>query len=193
MQKLYIASALLLALGAAAQAPPAQTPAQPASPSTLAQSLEQPLSIAEKEFVSAAEAMPEEKYEFVPAQGEFKGVRTFAQQVKHVAAANYGLGGFVLGEKPPVDMSNMNGPDAIKTKADILKFLKDSYAYAHKAVASISEQNATKPEKSPFGSGNTTRLAMATFAVAHTFDHYGQIVVYLRMNGIVPPASRKQD
>jgi hypothetical protein len=79
----------------------------------------------------------------------------------------------------------------VKSKADIVKFLKDSFAYLHKAVASVNETNEIGSIKMPFGDGNTTRLAMATLGVAHCFDHYGQMVVYLRMNGIVPPASRR--
>jgi uncharacterized damage-inducible protein DinB len=145
----------------------------------------------EGEFVSAADAMPEDKYSFAPTNGEFKGVRTFAQQVKHVAAVNYLVGAVILGEKPPVDTGGENGPDSIKTKADIMKFIKDSFTYAHKAVASVNEENMLEPIKNPFGEGASTRLAMSTVFAWHSFDHYGQMVEYLRMNGIVPPASRK--
>jgi uncharacterized damage-inducible protein DinB len=145
----------------------------------------------ESEFVSAAEAMPEDKYAYAPTNGEFKGVRTFAQQVKHVAAVNYIVGATILGEKPPVDTGGENGPDAVKTKAEMVKYLKDSFAYAHKAVTSVNEGNAVEPIKNPFGEGTTTRLGMATVFAWHGFDHYGQIVEYLRSNGIVPPASRR--
>src|ERR1700674_1070504 len=81
----------------------------------------------EHEFVAAADAMPEDKYSFAPANGEFKGVRTFAQQVKHVAAVNYLVGAAILEEKPPVELNDEKGPDSVKTKADIVKFLKDSF------------------------------------------------------------------
>jgi uncharacterized damage-inducible protein DinB len=156
-----------------------------------AEVLNQSVSSVESEFVSAAEAMPEDKYSFVPTDGEFKGVRTFAQQVKHVAAVNYILGAGILAEKPPVETGEESGPESLKTKAEILKYLKDSYAYAHKAVATINDANSITPTKSPFGEGNMTRLQMATIVIGHSFDHYGQIVVYLRMNGIIPPASRR--
>ena len=145
----------------------------------------------EGEFVSAAEAMPEDKYSFAPTNGDFKGVRTFAQQVKHVAAVNYLVGGAILGEKPPAETGGESGPDSITAKADIVKYLKDSFAYAHKAVDSVNQQNLTGSIKSPFGDGTTTRLAMATVFSWHAMDHYGQMVEYLRMNSIVPPASRK--
>ena len=70
---------------------------------TIATVLDKNLGNVEKEFVSAAEAMPEDKYTFAPTEGEFKGVRSFAAQVKHVAAVNYVIAAAVLGEKPPVD------------------------------------------------------------------------------------------
>jgi hypothetical protein len=157
---------------------------------TASQILDRTTSNLEGEFVSAADAMPEDKYSFAPTNGEFKGVRTFAQQVKHVAAVNYIVGGTILGEKPPAETGGESGPDSIKTKADIMKYLKDSFAYAHKAIASVNEQNLTGSIKNPFGEGTATRLGMATVFSWHAMDHYGQMVEYLRMNGIVPPASR---
>jgi uncharacterized damage-inducible protein DinB len=145
----------------------------------------------ESEFVPAVEAMPEDKFDFAPTSGEFKGVRTFAMQAKHVAAVNYLIGSTMLGEKPPVELGGENGPDSMKSKADVVKFVKDSFAYAHKAVASVNDKNLVEETKSPFGEGKMTRLAMAEIFAWHGMDHYGQMVVYLRMNGIVPPASRK--
>jgi uncharacterized damage-inducible protein DinB len=146
----------------------------------------------ESELVPAVEAMPEEKFGFAPTNGEFKGVRTFAQQAKHIAAVNYIVAASILGEKPPIDTGGENGPESVKTKAEIVKFLKDSFAYAHKAVATINDSNTIEPPiKNPFGEGPATRLGMAAVFSWHGFDHYGQIVEYLRMNGIVPPASRR--
>jgi len=149
------------------------------------------LAIVENEFTSAAEAMPEDKYSFAPSTGEFKGVRTFAQQVKHVAAVNYFFGSGVLGEKTPAEAGGENGPDNLKTKAEIVKFLKDSFAYLHKALGSVTAQNQLDQIDSPFGR-KVARLSLASFAIAHPMDHYGQMVVYLRINGVVPPASRPQ-
>ena len=164
--------------------------AKPAEHRTIAQVLDRGVTGVENEFVSAADAMPEDKYSFAPANGEFKGVRTFAQQVKHVAAVNYMIGAAILEEKPPIELGGENGPDSVKTKADIVKFLKDSFAYVHKAAGTINEGNLLSPIKSPFGENMVTRLGMATLIVGHCFDHYGQMVEYLRMNAIVPPASR---
>ena len=144
----------------------------------------------EHEFVPAAEAMPEDKFGFAPTSGEFKGVRTFAQQIKHVASVNYELGAALLEQKPPVDIVDESGPPSITTKADILNYLKESFEYVHKSIATINEKNVVGTVKSPFGEGAVTRLGLATSVSSHGFDHYGQMVEYLRMNGIVPPASR---
>jgi uncharacterized damage-inducible protein DinB len=157
---------------------------------TISQVLDGSVKMLEGEFIPAAEAMPEDKFGFAPTNGEFKGVRTFAQQVKHVSAVNYMVAAAILGEKPPVELGSENGPDSMKAKSDIVKFAKDSLAYAHKAVASITDENALGQIDSPFGNGKVTRLGIATVFAWHSFDHYGQMVEYLRMNGIVPPASR---
>jgi hypothetical protein len=167
---------------------------KPAEKPTFASVLNSQFSRTEKAVVPAADAMPDDKYTFAPAlaQGDFKGVRDFGSEVKHVAVANYAYGASILGEKPPVDLGNgPNGPDSIKSKADIMKFLNDSFAYAHKAINSITEANVLEPIKPPFGSATTTRLALAVGLSAHPYDHYGQMVEYLRMNNIIPPASRK--
>ncbi len=191
-------TALLLAAAALAlqaQAPagaPAQAPApKPAPAPTFATSFNRSLSNQGGEVVSAVEAMPEEKFSFAPTQGEFKGVKTFAAQAKHIASVNVALAAALLGEKPTMDPGGEDGPEAIKTKADIVKYLKDSYAYLHKAMDSLTEANILGLVKSPWGEGKGSRLGFATLSLSHGFDHYGQIAVYLRMNGIVPPASRK--
>jgi uncharacterized damage-inducible protein DinB len=157
---------------------------------TVTQVLDRSVTNMEHEFVAAAEAMPEDKFGFAPTNGEFKGVRTFGEQVKHVAAVNYIFGAAILSEKVPVDVGDESGPASMKTKAEILKYLKDSLTYVHKAIATVNEKNLVDPLKSPFGEGSVTRLGLATSVSAHGFDHYGQMVEYLRMNSIVPPASR---
>ena len=162
--------------------PPAKTPGD---------ALNATLGIVKGEFVSAADAMPEDKYSFAPTAGEFKGVRTFEQQVKHVAAVNYIFGAAILQEKPPVDTGGENGPDAIKSKAEIMKFLNDSFAYLQKALASITEKNSLD-QVTVFGEMKMARMGVGAFSISHPMDHYGQMVEYLRMNGIIPPASRPQ-
>jgi uncharacterized damage-inducible protein DinB len=149
------------------------------------------ISNTEHEFVPAAEAMPEDKYSFAPTSGEFKGVRTFALEVRHVATVNYEFGAVILGEKSPVTAgADENGSDTLKSKDDIVKYLNDSFAYLHKALASLDDKNLVTPIKNPWGEGTVTRLQIALIAVSHPMDHYGQMVEYLRMNSIVPPASR---
>jgi len=152
--------------------------------------LDHTVSNLEREFVPAAEAMPEDKFGFAPTNGEFKSVRTYAEQIKHVAAVNYELGAAILQEKPPTDIGDESGPASVKTKAEVLKYLKDSFVYVHKAIATINDKNVVETVRSPWGEGWVSRLGLASSVASHGFDHYGQMVVYLRMNGIVPPASR---
>lgn len=156
------------------------------------QALEVLFRIVEQNIESAADAMPADKYSFAPTNGEFKGVRTFAEQVKHLAASNHILAAAALGEEPPVDAGDEMGPESIHTKAEIMSYLKDSFAHLHSALAVIDEKNPrTKSSPiSPFQGGTATRLGLIVEALLHSYDHYGQMVEYLRMNGVVPPASR---
>jgi hypothetical protein len=179
----------LVSAGLAQNAPsPAPTSGPPA---TIASIVDGQIDRIEKLVVEAAEAMPEGKYNFSPEGlaipgSDYKGVRTFGQQVRHIAASNYAIWVSLTGEEVPRDYKGGNGPARLKTKADILQFLKDSYALGHRAAATLTAQNAA--ELPP--DGHSTRLQAATFGIAHAYDHYGQMVEYLRMNGIVPPASR---
>jgi hypothetical protein len=146
------------------------------------------LSNLEKEIVGAADAMPADKYDFAPSipGGDFKGVNTFAAQVKHLAAANYEFfeGWGIAGAVDPKTIT------ALKTKPEIMKALRDSYVYAHAAVNSITVDNAFTSLPGP-SAYKATRASTAALCMAHSMDHYGQLVEYLRMNGIIPPASRK--
>jgi uncharacterized damage-inducible protein DinB len=171
------------------------TQAKKTTPPTIASVVDQQIGILEREFVGAAEAMPDEKFNFTPStlnipSSEYKGVKTFAEEVRHVAATNYLLWGAITGDKSPIESTEDNGPSSLKTKAEIVKYLKDSFALGHKAAKSLTAENAVAEVPSPFGQGKVTKLFCGTFAVAHAFDHYGQMVEYLRMNGIIPPASR---
>ncbi len=173
---------------AAASAPGAQ---QSQPPPTIASTVDREISTIEKLILDAADAMPEDKFNFSPERlnipgDDYKGVRTFALQVKHVAASNYALWSPLTGDKFPENFIGGNGPEDLKSKADIVKFLKDSFAQGHKAAATLTTQNMLQPAEH----SKSTRLHLAEFGVAHAYDHYGQMVEYLRMNGIVPPASR---
>jgi uncharacterized damage-inducible protein DinB len=153
------------------------------------------LSIIEFEMMGAVKAMPADKFDFAPSQAifvpgqktEFATVRTFAQQATHVAQANYFFYSVVSGLKPDVDME---GLPKLTKKDDVVAALAGSFAFAHKAIATLTPANAFEVVKLP-EPGMWTRGTLAAFGVAHAFDHYGQMVEYLRMNGIVPPASAK--
>jgi uncharacterized damage-inducible protein DinB len=169
-----------------------QTQGSPPPP-TLASTLDRDISAVEKQILDLADAMPEDKFNFTPESlnipgANYKGVRTFAVQVRHIAASNYFIWSPLTGEKLPENLKDGNGPENLKSKAEILQFLRDSFALGHRAAATLTLENLLQtPEHS-----KSTRLRLATFGVTHAFDHYGQMVEYLRMNGMVPPASRKQ-
>lgn len=146
---------------------------------------------AETALLAVAEAMPETKYSFAPTNGEFKGVRTFADMVKHAAASNYGMAGAILHENPPIKLETDADLNAITTKADIVKFFQGSFDFLHKALSSITENNETDLIQSPDSDQPMARLEVADRAISHCWNHYGQLVEYLRMNGIVPPGSHR--
>jgi len=191
MKNLAVFFALLVANTApAAHAQGGSTAQQ--QPPTLASVLNMHYGLVEQQVISAAEAMPEEKYSFAPTNGEFKGVRTFAEQVKHIGFANHLFFGPLMGEAIDAKSieENANGPAALKTKAEIVQYLKYSFALGHRAISEITPENAVIPLPKPVFPFLSTRLAIASIGAWHSMDHYGQTVEYLRMNGIVPPASR---
>lgn len=180
---------------AAASTPSSAPQAQPtpAPLTTIAAIADRQVSQYEKLMVEAAEAMPAEKFDFTPASlnipnAAYKDVRTFAVLIKHTATANFRFWATASGDKFPENIKGPNGPDELKTKAEIVQFLKDSFAVGHRAAKTLTPENAT--EQLPFFRGNSARLYIVSGAVIHAADEYGQMVEYLRMNGIVPPASR---
>ncbi len=206
LRMLCLLGVLCFAIGAFAQAgaakpatpAPSATPAAQAQPTpppitSLAALVDRQVSQYEKNVLDVAEAMPEDKYNFTPASlnipgAEYKDVRTFAQLLKHTGAANFFFWTRVTGEKMPENIKGGNGPDELKTKAEIIQFLKDSFAVGHRAAKSITPENAL--DQVPSFRGTQPRLMVASGAVIHDADEYGQMVEDLRMNGIVPPASR---
>jgi len=198
---------LSIAMGALGQ--PAGTAPKPAAPTSTAQStspsqqtpqppptiagvVDRQVSQLEKQVVDVAEAMPEDKFDFTPTTLNTKDsrdpVRSFAMEIKHLATGNYAFWTPLTGDPMPAGIKGPNGPDDLKTKADIIKYLKDSFALGHKAAATLTGENVL--EQMPFRQGKAPRLYLATFAVEHAYDHYGQLVIFLRMNGITPPGSR---
>jgi hypothetical protein len=196
MKPKYLCALLLLACRglAAAQQP---TAAEMSKKETVASALLRGIQFQEYELRSAARAMPEEKYSYRPAEGKFKNekpefgpaeVRTFAEQVKHVACSNFGFAAEFDGQKPPGGCDK-GGPSAARTKKELLIYLRDSFAAIRKSVGAITAQNMYEPIEGPYA-GPNTRLGLATVVIWHCADHYGQMTLYLRLNNIVPPASR---
>ena len=158
------------------------------TPKTIAESVEGPLKMVEGQFLSVAEAMPESKYSFIPTAGKFDGVRSFAEQVKHAACAQFAFFNEIEGKTPPAECEK-GGPSKAATKAQLIQYLRDSFDYGNKVLATITPQNALARVEGRYA-GPSTRLGIAVIAVWHITDHYGQIVEYLRMNGIVPSPSQ---
>jgi hypothetical protein len=175
---------LAMATGTAAQSNAA------AESPTATQAIQRMIAGIEKQLTGIAQEMPEDKYEFAPTEGAFRGVRTFAKQIKHAAAVHYLVAASILGEPITADMSDERGPDSVKTKAEVLKYLNESFSYLKRAAATVDEKNAFTPVKGVFGSAPDTRIGLIVVAVSHSYNHYGQVVEYLRMNGLVPPRAQ---
>src|SRR5437660_9158473 len=163
---------------AATSPPAAGASASPSTPPTIASAIDREISLVEKEVVEAAEAMPEDKFDFSPEKlnlpgSDYKGVRTFGEQLKHIAASNYLIWSPITGEKPPDTVNDGKGPDNMKAKAEIIKFVKDSFAFGHKSVATLNSSNLVEPITSSSGRP-TTRLFQATFAADHCLYYYHQ-------------------
>jgi len=156
-------------------------------PKTVAASISFMWSMVEKDFVSLADAMPEDKWSFKPSQGAFSNVRSFGEQVKHVACANEAWAKKLRGEKPPAHCDT-GGPNPAKTKSEILAYLRESFSMMDAGIGATNAENLLSPVHGPYAGGN--RLEVLTSALWHVSDHYGQLVEYVRMNDIVPPASQ---
>ena len=178
---LFFATSVLLAL---------PTPAQKEEiPKSISESVGGALGWAEKGFLSVVEAMPEAKYSYIPTGGNFEGVRSFGEQVKHVACAQFAFFNEIEGKTPPVHCEK-GGPSKAQTKTELIKYLRESFDYGDRVLATITAQNALDRVEGPYA-GPNTRLGMAVAAVWHITDHYGQLVVYLRLNGIMPPITQQ--
>jgi DinB family protein len=173
------------------------TAAELSKKETVASALLRGLQYQEYEVRSAAEAMPEEKYGYRPSESDFGDVypsygppvlRTFAEQVKHVACANFGFSAELDGLKPP-EACDTGGSNPAKTRKELLIYLRDSFAAVKKSLGAITTKNMFDPIEGPYA-GPNTRLGLAEVVIWHNADHYGQLVLYMRLNGIVPPASR---
>ena len=196
MRLRYLCAAVILSgctLAGSAQMSSTSAKVAPGTQMSPVQAQDELLNLFEQDFMGVAKAMPADKYgfapaaaNFAPAQGaKYDGVRTFAQQISHVTLANYYFASKILGEKIPVDGKAISN---LSTKDELLKAAADSFAYSHKALASITPENAYVAIDG--ADGLHTRSVLASFIAAHGFDHYGQMVEYLRMNGVIPPGSK---
>ena len=158
-------------------------------PTTIADSVADTLKFVEGNLLGVAEAMPEDKYAYIPIAGKFDDARSFGEQVKHVACAQFAFFNEFEGKKPPDDCER-GGHDAAKTKAELVKYLKDSFDYSNRVIATLTAENALDRIEGRYA-GPNTKLGISVVSVWHVTDHYGQLVEYLRMNGIVPPMTQK--
>jgi hypothetical protein len=149
----------------------------------------------ESDILAAAQAMPDDKFDFSPAdlqiQGaEFKGVRTFAGQIMHLATDNILIWSAITGEAVRPDIQDVNGPGNIKTKKDVIEYLKTSFAIGRKSISTLTTQNFLDVVE--FRGRKLAKLDLAFYGLTHSNEHYGQMVVYLRMCGLIPPATMNQ-
>ena len=158
-------------------------------PKSIADSVSGTLQFAEGNFLGVAEAMPENKYSFIPTTGKFDDVRSFGEQVKHVACAQFAFFNEFEGKRPPEDCEK-GGHEPARTKSELIKYLKDSFDYSNHVLATLTAKNALDRVEGRYA-GPNTKLGISVVAVWHITDHYGQLVEYLRMNGIVPPMTQK--
>lgn len=186
-----------IALATAAAQEPELSAAELSHAETPAKAILRTFEFQEYDVRSAAEAMPENKWNFRPAPGLFKEekpefgpaeMRTFADQVKHVACSNLAFAAELDGTKPPA-ACDKGGPSPARTRKELLIYLRDSFVALHKSLSAITLKNMFDPIEGPYA-GPNTRLGLAEVCVWHAADHYGQMAIYLRLNGIVPPSSR---
>jgi uncharacterized damage-inducible protein DinB len=163
------------------------------SMATIADAIDLQVTRLEKQVLDLAEAMPDDKFDFNPTNLNLKDsrdpVRTFAGQLKHLATDNYDMWSPLTGDAIPANIKDVNGPAELKTKAEVLQFVRGSFVIGHKAAATLTSQNAV--ELLPFRGMKMSRLYLATWAIEHANDHCGQLAIYLRLAGITPPGSRK--
>lgn len=158
-------------------------------PSTIADSVAETLKFTEGGFLGVAEAMPAEKYDYVPTAGKFDDVRSFGEQVKHVACVQFAMFNEFEGKRPPDDCEK-GGHYSAKTKTELITYLKDSFDYSNRVIAKLTAENALDRVEGRYA-GPNTKLGISVASVWHVTDHYGQLVEYLRMNQIVPPMTQK--
>jgi len=162
----------------------AQTPARPSSPQPVADAVRTSWEGAKKNIRDSAMDVPEALYSFKPIDT----VRTFGQIVAHVAGANYEFCSAGKGEKSP---KAENAFEGLATKAAILQAWNESVTYCDAVYKSLTDKSAAEAINMPFNGGKGVRIATLMGNVDHLSEHYGNLVTYMRLKGIVPPTSRR--
>jgi uncharacterized damage-inducible protein DinB len=137
-----------------------------------------------RKLIAMAEDFPEDKYDFKPTPAQ----RTFAEQLLHAAGANYFFTNLALGQKPPAEEDPKR--DRYKTKADVVAFVKKSFADGAAAIKTKSDKGMADLVTDPDSNQQVRVSDMAYGFVEHSGEHYGQLAVYYRVAGLVPPESR---
>lgn len=153
-----------------------------AQPAPLTVDVKRDYAVIRDYFIRAAEKMPEENYGFKPSPD----VRTFAQQVAHVADDQYNLCGPAKGETRKAAYTDIE--DRLSRKADLVPALKAAFAYCDGAYDALTDSSGAEPA---MGNKRRNKFSMLNWNLWHTWEHYGNIVVYLRMKGLVPPSSER--
>ena len=172
----FVTAALAIAVASAAAA-------QPANP--ISDGIRSQWNSAKRNLQQSAEMMPEDGYDYRPVDG----VRNFGEILAHVAGANYVFCAAAKGEKSPFAEEHFE--KTAKTRAEIIKATADSLAYCDGAFTALTDAGAAQMVQQPFGQGQTQRVAVLVGELGHINEHYGNLVTYFRINGIVPPSSRR--
>jgi uncharacterized damage-inducible protein DinB len=170
-----------IALGAAQSQAPAA-----AAGNAISQAIKTSWDGAKRNLTESADQMPEPDYAFKPTEQ----VRTFGQILAHVAGANYVFCAAAKGEKSPFAEDNFE--KTAKTKAEIVKALNDSLAYCDAAYVGLTDRTAGESITMPFGMGSQARAYALILNATHLQEHYGNLVTYFRIKGMVPPTSKRQ-
>lgn len=175
---------IVAALSVASTALLAQGMSRAGTGNPISQTLRRQWDSARKNIVESAEMMPEGDYGFAPAAG----VRTFGQILAHVAGTNYLFCAAAKGQKSPHAEDEFE--KSATTKTAIVKALDDSMAYCDGQFTALDDKSAAEIVTMPFGMPKGARAGALTMNIGHLSEHYGNLVTYLRIKGMIPPSSR---
>src|SRR5579862_2216066 len=150
------------------------------APPSARQIFDKQLSATEREIMALVDTMTASKFAFVPTEGSFRHARTFGVQARHIAFCLNEVAIALLDEKM-LPHGDQEGPRNLTSKDDIVKYLRGAFEHAHQAIGTLTNENLLEQIPDPYVEKlHTTRLDAATIFLSHTWDHYGQMVEYLR-------------